>query len=240
MLSKTAFDSFIEELYKLAALDPEEQKLFREITEKQREFDRMAGSDDMSEAQKAAHRSNTERMRHFLNKKKDSKKEIPPWAKDLNAEPPEDTFKVRNFYTPGGHTANETPSKFIKFIVEHPYGSAAALGGISGGLLSGMSHALRTQREQEIHAEIAKERGPASEFIAKNPVLGGAAYGAVSMPLKIEALRRALTRTGKPYQAAAMFLAPNLGLIAVDKGLKAMRASRPAVGPQVPSPQKAA
>lgn len=103
VIDKSAFDSFVRHLEKIAALDEKEQVLYKKIVEMQRQFDQRAGKLTLEEQE--AHRANTARLEHFLKKKKDptSTHEIPGWAKDPKGKVPEGGYNV-----PGGSAARRS------------------------------------------------------------------------------------------------------------------------------------
>lgn len=91
-----------EEFTKLSALSDEEKEFFRKIINQQASFDAAASKGGMDAAAQAAHRDNTQRLQHFLNKKKDDSYKIPDWAKDLNGKP---STGARSAPGPGSYNA---------------------------------------------------------------------------------------------------------------------------------------
>lgn len=228
VLDKLAFSLCIDEIAKLAALDPDEEKLFREIFHKQREYDRLSSSGNMSEAEGAVHRANTERLKHFLEKKRGTAKSIPDWAKNLNEELPESYLKP-------------PPTPFMGYVRQHPYLAAAGLGAMYGGSLGGLVQATRSKEDKEEAVQRAEKKGPVSTFAARHPALATAAYTGASLPATLYGAQKA----GLPG-ALAGTLAPRVAWIAADKGLselsKRRRREEFSAGektPKVPKPKAA-
>lgn len=218
VLDKLAFGSFVDLLEKLAALDDNEKKLFQQVLANQQKFDGMA-SGKMTEAQQEAHRVNTERMQHFLNKRSGKTSKIPSWAMNPEGPKPGGSAGRAPGGTPagsGGRYYGRRPAgPVMSFIARHPYAAAAGAGAAYGGLIGGLNQGLRSKKEEKRQIQEAKKSGPISEFAAKNPTLAGAAYGGMSLPAVVYGARKA-----GMFGALAGSYAPGLALAGVNKGLK--------------------
>ncbi len=168
--SGLAFDRVawgIAALTKIAALDSGEQKLFQQVVRKQQEFDRQASGGKMTAAQQEAHRANTERLQHFLSKKKDSAKKIPDWAKDpMGAKPGGTGRRARGGGPPPPgqsyrYTHGPERGPFMKFVANHPYATSAGLGALYGGVIGTAAGALRPEAVKQQELKKAKKDDPA-------------------------------------------------------------------------------
>lgn len=225
ILDKLAFAACVAELVKLAVpLDPEEKELFKKVIENQQKFDAMASSGKMNEAQREAHRANTERIQHFMNKRKDSANKIPGWARDpMGQKPGGTTGRAYGGPPPGAggrYRGTRPPAgPVMRFISKHPYVAAAGAGAAYGGLLGGLTQGLRSKREKKLDvAKAKKQGGPISVFAAKHPGIASAGLGAMTMPSVIYGAHKA----GLPGLLAGSY-APGLGIYALDQGLKRHR-----------------
>jgi GNAT superfamily N-acetyltransferase len=242
VFDKLAFSACIDEIAKLAALEPNEQKIYQEVVRKQQEFDRMASSGKMSDTQQAAHRANTERVKLFLAKKRGTAKAIPGWARDPQGKQPESHARRGVGGPPPG--AKYTPnSRAAQFVMSHPYASSAIGGALYGGAVGGLGQLLRSKKTKAQAIEKAKDKGPISRFAARQPAITAAALGAGALPAALYGGRKA----GLIGGLAGSYAVP-IAAMAADKGLKSLedrrRAKREEFAkgektPKVPKPKAA-
>jgi hypothetical protein len=89
MFHKYAYEAFTDELLKLAGLTTEEAKEFKKALRQQAKFDQASAKGGMSDADKAAHRDNTERIKQYTSKRRGDTTDLPGWAKDPKGKQPE-------------------------------------------------------------------------------------------------------------------------------------------------------
>jgi len=235
----TSLRSFANELTKLAALTPEESAVFKQVVRNQAKFDMETSG--ANEAQKELHRQNTKRMQEFANKRKDDKYKIPGWAKDPDGKMPGgSTRPASGGYGPGGfgrpfRNAGPKTRKVIDWAIRNPRTAVGLTGaGLMGltGLGSGASStALETKRMKQERMEEAKEQGPASEWIAENPVKATAGLGALAGGVGgAAAMHYGLQRGSVPLAFLAgtygTLVASALGIHGANKYLKARQAAQ--------------
>ena len=81
--------ALVDEFQKIAALTPEEQAAFKDVVRQQSHFEQRSASPDYTDAERVQHRHNTDRMQHYINKKKSDDYKIPDWARDPKGVKPE-------------------------------------------------------------------------------------------------------------------------------------------------------
>lgn len=227
VLDKLAFDSCITRLTKAAALDESEKNLFRQVLDQQQKFDQLASSGKMTDAQKEAHRANTERLQLFMAKRKNDKAKIPTWAKDpLGTKPGGTTARaVGGRPPPPGQSAHyRAPmGPMMSFVSKHPYAAAAGAGALYGGAAGGVVQAMRSKEEKTQAIEEGRKAGPISEFAAKHPAAATAAYMGASLPSIVYGGRK-----GGMLGSIAGAYAPGLAISALQHGINKVRGGTPA------------
>lgn len=246
IMDKLAFSSFLTEMMKLAALDPDEQKLYREVARQQGKLDQASAAGRLSEESSELHRVNTERLRLLTAKKRGQYRSIPPWVKDLNAPMPGGSARA------GRRPLGPILQKTVDFMGKHPYVGATGAGAVYGGLAGTIAGALSTEGHKE---NVKKKGGPIRRFSMDHPTAYGAAMGAATLPSMTYGANR-----GLPGAILGM-AAPRIATDLLDLGLKkhedkeernrkrreayareakTISVPKPSTGPRVQKPQPAA
>lgn len=89
MFSTVTYEALGDEFLKIAGLTTEEAAQFKKVIKEQARFERMSRDGKMSDADKAAHRSNTERIKQYTAKRRGDATDLPGWAKDPKGAQPE-------------------------------------------------------------------------------------------------------------------------------------------------------
>lgn len=87
MLSPAAISSMSDELCKIAALSEEEAAELKKAVRQQAKFDAQSARGGMSEADRAAHRANVDRIKQYREKKQGKREKVDTWARDPHGRP---------------------------------------------------------------------------------------------------------------------------------------------------------
>jgi hypothetical protein len=101
MFSTVTYEALGDEFLKIAGLTTEEVAQFKKVIKEQARFERMSRDGKMSDADKAAHRDNTERIKQYTSKRRGDTGNMPGWAKDPKGKQPEANSR-RAAPPPGG------------------------------------------------------------------------------------------------------------------------------------------
>ena len=101
MFSTVTYEALGDEFLKIAGLTTEEAAQFKKVIKEQARFERMSRDGKMSDADKAAHRDNTERIKQYTSKRRGDTGDMPGWAKDPKGKQPEANSR-RAAPPPGG------------------------------------------------------------------------------------------------------------------------------------------
>ena len=230
-MDQILLDAFSAQLEKWAALDEREQAAYKQVVRNQAKFDQMAGAGSMTDAQKELHRQNTERLKHFTQKRRNDAHKIPGWARNPEGR------RVSGFTSPG-------MQKAVQWARRNPMTTGLAVGGLygaAGGLGRGLGEAMVQKMPggkamQRIKMEKAREAdSPLATYAAQNPVKASTAIGTGMGALGGVGMAAAATKRVDPLLGALGGLATGVGAYyGIDKYIKHRRAEAKKEAPTPP------